>query len=77
MAKKYQVDMTNGPLLGKIIRFSMPLMLGSIAAAAIFLVYFPIIAVRIRNEEAVLAEGLPGYRAYCQRVRYRLLPFIW
>ena len=57
--------------------FSMPLMLGSIAAAAIFLVYFPIIAARIRNEEAVLAEGLPGYRAYCQRVRYRLLPFIW
>ena len=57
--------------------FSMPLMLGSIAAAAIFLVYFPIIAARIRNEEAVLTEGLPGYRAYCQRVRYRLLPFIW
>ena len=57
--------------------FSMPLMLGSIAAAAIFLVYFPIIAARIRNEETILAEGLPGYRAYCQRVRYRLIPFIW
>ena len=57
--------------------FSMPLMLGSIAATAIFLLYFPIIGKRIQNEEAVLAEGLPGYRAYCQRVRYRLLPFIW
>ena len=57
--------------------FSMPLMLGSIAAAVIFLVYFPIIGKRIQNEEAVLTKGLPGYRAYCQRVRYRLLPFIW
>ena len=57
--------------------FSMPLMLGSIAAAAIFLVYFPIIGKRIQNEEAVLTKGLPGYRDYCQRVKYRLLPFIW
>ena len=57
--------------------FSMPLMLGSIAATVIFLVYFPIIGKRIQNEEALLAEGLPGYRDYCRRVRYRLIPFLW
>ena len=57
--------------------FSMPLMLGSIAAAVIFLAYFPIIAKRIRSEEALLAQDLPGYRDYCRRIRYRLIPYIW
>ena len=32
---------------------------------------------RIVNEEKVLAENLPGYRAYMQKTRYRLIPGIW
>lgn len=56
---------------------SMPLVLGSWPALLVFLLYPVIIAKRIRNEEQVLEADLPGYTAYKQRVRYRLIPFIW
>ena len=60
-----------------ILFLSMGLVLGSPLSFAILLLYIPIIAKRIRNEEAVLLEGLEGYRAYCEKVRYRVVPFIW
>ena len=56
---------------------AMPLVLGSIISFAITLLYFPIIAKRIKNEEKVLEEGLPGYKEYKQKVRFRVIPFIW
>ena len=56
---------------------SMPLVLGSLPSLVIMLVYIPLIVKRIRNEEKVLVEGLEGYEAYCCRVKYRLLPFVW
>ena len=56
---------------------SMPLVLGSLYAFFIFLAYPLIIAKRIKHEEAFLEENLDGYRAYKQKVKYRLLPFIW
>ena len=56
---------------------SMPLILGSVHAFVIFLVYPLLIARRIRFEELLLAEELEGYRAYQEKVRYRLIPFIW
>ncbi len=56
---------------------SMPLVLGSIYAFVIFLVYPFIIAGRIRGEEAFLEKELAGYREYKEKVKYRLVPFIW
>ena len=56
---------------------SMPLVLGSIPAFVVFLCYPAIIAKRIRNEEQVLRRDLPGYAEYCERIRWRLIPFIW
>ena len=56
---------------------SMPIVLGSPFSLVIMLIYLPIIVKRIRNEEAVLAEGLRGYRAYMQRVKWRLIPRVW
>lgn len=56
---------------------SMGLVLGSPVSFAILLFYIPIIVKRIKNEEAVLTEGLAGYEAYRERVKYRLIPFIW
>ena len=41
------------------------------------LLYPGVIVLRIINEEKVLAEGLEGYEEYKQRVKYRLIPFIW
>ena len=56
---------------------SMPLILGSLLSFLVFLAYPVIIAKRIRNEEALLKADLPGYAAYRQTVRWRLIPFIW
>ncbi|MBO4450727.1 MAG: isoprenylcysteine carboxylmethyltransferase family protein [Clostridiales bacterium] len=56
---------------------AMPLVLGSIISFAIMLIYIPIIVMRIRNEEKVLAKGLPGYEEYMKKVKYRIIPFIW
>lgn len=56
---------------------SMPLVLGSVYSFFIFLAYPLIIAKRIKGEEAFLEKELPGYAEYRQKVKYRLIPFIW
>ncbi len=56
---------------------SMPLVLGSLYAFLVFLAYPFIIAARIRGEEAFLEKELDGYREYKQKVKYRLVPFVW
>ena len=56
---------------------AMPLVLGSVYAFVIFLVYPFIIAKRIKGEEAFLEEKLTGYKEYKEKVKYRLIPFIW
>ena len=55
----------------------IPLVLGSWTAFTVFLLYVPLIIIRIRNEEAVLEAGLAGYTEYKKQVRYRLIPYIW
>ena len=56
---------------------AMPLVLASPLSFAVMLLYLPIIAKRIRNEEAVLEQGLEGYAEYRQRVKYKVIPGIW
>ena len=56
---------------------SMPLVLASPLSFAIMLLYIPLIAKRIRNEEKVLEEGLEGYKEYKTRVKSKVIPFIW
>lgn len=56
---------------------SMPLVLGSVYSFLIFLAYPFIIAKRIKNEEEVLERELEGYSEYKQKVKYRMIPFIW
>jgi protein-S-isoprenylcysteine O-methyltransferase Ste14 len=60
-----------------ILFLSMPLILASPISFLIMLLYIPLIAKRIRNEEAVLEQGLKGYREYKQRVKYKVFPYIW
>lgn len=60
-----------------ILFLSIPLILGSLISFFIMLAYIPIIAIRINNEERVLEKGLKGYKEYKQKVRYKLIPFIW
>ena len=56
---------------------SMPLILGSVYSFIIFLAYPFIIIKRIKHEEEFLEKELKGYSDYKQRVKYRLIPFIW
>lgn len=56
---------------------SMPLVLGSLVSFVMFLAYPFIIAARIKNEEEVLSRELDGYEEYKQKVKYRMIPFIW
>ncbi len=56
---------------------SMPLILGSFWAFAVFLAYPAIIVKRLLGEERVLSEELTGYTEYMLKVKYRLIPFIW
>lgn len=54
-----------------------PLALGSFWAVIPFLPVCAAIILRLLNEEDVLRRDLPGYRDYCKKVRYRLVPFLW
>ncbi len=56
---------------------SMPIVLGSLYSLVIFLSYPFIIANRIKNEEKFLESELVGYKEYKQKVKYRLIPFVW
>lgn len=56
---------------------TIPLVLGSWPCFVLFLCTPALLVLRIRNEEQVLVRGLPGYTEYQQRVRWRLIPFIW
>lgn len=56
---------------------SMPVILGSVPAFFIFLIYPFLLVKRIKNEEMVLEQELKGYKEYKRKVKYRLIPFIW
>lgn len=55
----------------------MPIVLGSWYALIIFACYPAVIIVRLKNEEELLTRELPGYAEYKQKVKYRIIPFIW
>ena len=55
----------------------MPIVLGSWYALIIFAFYPAIIIVRLNDEEALLTRELTGYAEYKQKVKYRLIPFLW
>ena len=55
----------------------IPLILGSWYALIAFLFYPAVIVVRLKDEEDLLTRELPGYAEYKQKVKYRIIPFIW
>ena len=56
---------------------SIPLVLESWISLLFFAFYPVVIVIRILNEEKVLTENLEGYSRYKEKVKYRLLPYIW
>lgn len=55
----------------------IPLVLGSWYALIVFAFYPAISIVRLKDEEALLTRELPGYAEYKQKVKYRIIPFVW
>ena len=60
-----------------IVFLSMPLILGSLISFFIFLLYPILIIIRIIGEEKLLEKELEGYIEYKNKVKYRLIPFVW
>lgn len=62
---------------GLLLFIGTPLALGSYWGMLAFVAALPALLWRLLNEEAFLAEKLPGYVAYCASVRWRLIPGIF
>ncbi|AKB81217.1 hypothetical protein MSBR3_0639 [Methanosarcina barkeri 3] len=62
---------------GLIIMLGTPLALGSWRSLLVFIPLTLVIIWRLIDEEKFLSKNLPGYEEYCQKVRYRLIPFLW
>ena len=56
---------------------AMPAVLGSVYSLAVFLVYPFLISFRIKDEESLLCAELEGYEEYKEKVRYKLIPYIY
>ncbi len=55
----------------------IPLALGSWWGLVILALTTPVLILRILDEERLLRQDLPGYSEYTQKVRYRLVPYLW
>ena len=60
-----------------IMLLGIPLALGSWWAFIFIILLFAAIVWRLLEEERFLSKNLPGYTAYRQKVRYRLIPYVW
>ena len=54
-----------------------PLALGSWCGLGALILFMPALIWRLLDEERFLHKNLPGYTEYTQKVRYRLVPFVW
>ena len=55
----------------------VPLALGSYWGLLFVIVFVPVLALQILDEEAMLLRELDGYAEYTRSVRYRLVPGVW
>jgi protein-S-isoprenylcysteine O-methyltransferase Ste14 len=55
----------------------MPLALGSWWPIGLIVFVVPVLLWRLLDEERILVRDLPGYSEYRNRVRYRLIPYLW
>ena len=62
---------------GLVMMAGMPLALDSYWGLVPVAFAIPLLAVRIVDEEAMLRADLAGYGQYMQRVRYRMIPYVW
>ena len=56
---------------------AMPLVMGSWWAFLVMVPYVIAIVTRIKDEEMLLTKELEGYQEYKEKVRWKLIPYIW
>ena len=56
---------------------AMPLVMGSWWAFLVMVPYVVAIVTRIKDEETLLTKEVEGYQEYKEKVRWRLIPYIW
>lgn len=66
-----------GYLAGLLYILSVPLIIGSVFAFVPAVIYVILFIIRTALEDAVLLRELDGYSEYAQKVRYRLIPWLW
>jgi protein-S-isoprenylcysteine O-methyltransferase Ste14 len=85
-SERGQIVASNGPYaivrhpmysFALLLMIGTPLLLGAWWGLVGSLVAILLLAARTLGEEDVLLKGLPGYREYTKKVRFRLLPWIW
>jgi protein-S-isoprenylcysteine O-methyltransferase Ste14 len=62
---------------GLLFLFGVPLALGSYWDLVVYIPLIPVLIWRLIDEEKLLAKDLPGYAEYQNKVKYRLVPFVW
>jgi protein-S-isoprenylcysteine O-methyltransferase Ste14 len=62
---------------GLLLFLCTPPALGSWPALAATPLMALMLLLRCLDEERMLLEELPGYREYCKKTKYRLIPFVW
>jgi protein-S-isoprenylcysteine O-methyltransferase Ste14 len=60
-----------------IMMVGVPPALGSYWGLLLMVPGLVVLILRIRDEEELLTHELSGYREYTQKVRYRLVPYVW
>lgn len=60
-----------------IMYFFLPIALGSYYSVIAYILLPVHLALRIRNEEKVLEKELPGYKEYKEKVKFKMIPYLW
>lgn len=66
-----------GYLSGILWMSSIPLIIGSLYTLIPVMIYSAMMILRTHLEDRTLREELPGYAEYAERVRFRLIPWVW
>ncbi len=66
-----------GYLSGILWMSSVPLILGSLYTLLPVMIYSVMMILRTHLEDRTLRDELPGYSEYAERVRFRLVPWVW
>lgn len=66
-----------GYAAGILVNLGAPFMLGTLWALAPAVLGIGVVALRTSLEDRFLQDNLDGYKAYTERIRWRLLPYIW